>query len=83
LRVAAELGLSSAQSDLGVQYARGRGVERNDVEAYKSFTIAIKNGRQEAATNRKLLEKRMSDQNIAEGERQAAEFVPKKVSTQR
>jgi TonB family protein len=44
LRRAAEAGSGSAQVNLGVRYARGDGVERDDVEAFKWFSAAADQG---------------------------------------
>jgi TPR repeat protein len=44
LRVAAETELGDAQHDLGVLYARGRGVPKNAEEAAKLYLRAAKNG---------------------------------------
>jgi TonB family protein len=44
LRRAAEAGSGSAQVNLGVRYARGDGVEQDDVEAFKWFSAAADQG---------------------------------------
>ncbi len=44
LRVAADAELGDAQHDLGVLYARGKGVEKNQEEAAKLYIRAAKNG---------------------------------------
>src|SRR5207302_615105 len=73
----AEAGDGASQSELGAMYETGRGVSRDHVEAYKWFTIALKNKGENANVNRDLLVKRMTADQIAEGERRAAAFVPK------
>jgi len=73
----AETGDANAQVNLGVMYATGRGVSRDHAEAYKWFTIALKSKGENANVNRDLLVKRMTADQIAEGERRAAAFVPK------
>jgi TPR repeat protein len=49
-------------------YATGKGVLRDDIEAYKWFTLAIKNEGPNAVKNRDLLVKRMSREQINQGE---------------
>ena len=50
-RLAAELGLSSAQVNLGSIYAGGRGVSQNYLEAMKWFRLAAEQGNANAQNN--------------------------------
>ena len=47
-RIAAEQGIAGAQCRLGVLYAEGRGVERNDRESVRWFRLAASQGDAEA-----------------------------------
>lgn len=47
-RIAAEQGIAGAQCRLGVLYAEGRGVERNDRESIRWFRLAASQGDAEA-----------------------------------
>ena len=47
----AEEGNPDAQNNLGVFFAEGKGVERNEYEAFKWFKLAAEQGHQDAITN--------------------------------
>jgi hypothetical protein len=74
---AAEQGDEDAQYNLGVMYAEGQGVPRNDVAAYAWMNLAAAGGHKEAKVQRDRLETRMTRGEIAEAQRIAAEFRPK------
>jgi TPR repeat protein len=75
-RRAAEQGDARAQFELGGYYAIGQGVPQNDVEAYIWWSLSAANGNKGAALNRDDVAQHMSRDEIAEGQRQAAAFVP-------
>ena len=75
-RAAAEQGYGKAQSHLGRRLAKGEGVPRDDVEAYKWTALAAAQGVRAARDNLLALKARMSDEQIAEGERLKNDFKP-------
>lgn len=80
-RRSAEQGNGTAQNNLAVLYHAGRGVPVSYVDAYKWYNLAaaqetaqeIKN----ATEARQEIVKTMTREQIAEGQRLAAEFVPR------
>jgi TPR repeat protein len=72
---AAAQGHAKAQSNVGMMYFVGRGVLRDYVQAYKWISLAAAQGEESAIQARAKALKRMAPEEIAEGERQAAEFV--------
>jgi TPR repeat protein len=77
---AAEQGKVTAQYDLGINYSRGEGVPKNDIEAYKWFSIAAANGLDKSAKRRDSLAQSISREEIVEGQRRATAFVARKES---
>jgi TPR repeat protein len=75
-RAAAEQGYAKAQSHLGRRLAKGEGTQRDDVEAYKWTALAAEQGIKAARENLAVLKARMSDEQIAEGERLKSAFKP-------
>ena len=73
----AEQGFTQAQHNLGVLYANGRGVLRDDVEAYRWFSIAAAAGHPKAAGNRDLVARRLTPAQRADGDRLAREWGEK------
>ncbi len=73
-RKAAEQGNKDAPNNIGVMYLAGQGVPRDYVKAYMWFTIAGK-GDPEAASNKKFLAKRMSPEEVTQGEVLAREWL--------
>jgi hypothetical protein len=49
-------------------------VPQDAIEAYKWYTLALKNGEDFAGDSRSFLAKTMTPEQIAEGERRAAEW---------
>ncbi len=85
-RLAAEQGNANAQYSLGVMYANGEGVKRDYVLAYMWANLAAS---QKTGVDRKMseelrdsLEKKMTRQQIAEAQRLAREFKPKRSGSQ-
>lgn len=76
-RMAAEQGEASAQWNMGAMYAKGQGVPINDTLAYKWTALAMASGENGAKNNLTVIARRMTSQQIAEGQRLAAAFVPK------
>ena len=75
---AAEQGHANAQYDLGLMYSEGNGVPQDNVEAYKWFTLAAGNGVLMAKQFRKDITPKMTPAQIAEAQRLAREWKPKK-----
>lgn len=74
-REAAEQGFAKAQNNLAVLYAEGRGVPQDYVTSYIWFTLAAPAMADKNAANLKLLENRMTPEQIAEGKRRAEEWL--------
>lgn len=77
LTLAAEQGNSAAQAMLGSLYFLGEGVLKDDVAAYMWMNIAASLGNDEASTNRDLIAKEMTPNQVAEAQRLARECVSK------
>ena len=77
-RKAADQGEVNAQENLGVQYSKGEGVPQNDIEAYIWFSLAAAQGDIDATRDRDIVAERMSREEIVEGQRRAAAFIPHK-----
>jgi TPR repeat protein len=78
-RKAAQEGFPPAQHTLGICYTKGRGVVTNYVEAYKWLTLAAAKDTQnpdEIRVHLSMVERFLTPEQIAEGQRLAAEFVP-------
>ena len=77
-RKAAEQGEPAAQYNLGAAYFNGNGVPRNYIEAYKWDSLAASQGNEIGKGNLSLVEMRMTPEQVAEAQRLAAAFVPRK-----
>ncbi len=77
-RKAADQGQVNSQYNLGVQYSKGQGVPQNDIEAYIWLSLAAAQGDVDAPRVRDIVAERMSREEIVEGQRRAAAFVPQK-----
>jgi len=75
---AAEQGDAMSEYSLGRMYAEGLGVVADQVEAYKWLHLAAGHGILDADKARDHLRQTLSPDQIAEGRRRAAAFVPKK-----
>jgi S1-C subfamily serine protease len=74
---AANQGDAQAQYNLGYFYGEGEGVTQNELEAYIWSSLAAAQGDTKAEHNRDLAASRMSREEIIEGQRCAAAFVPR------
>lgn len=63
---AARQGYTKAQNHIGVRYARGEGIESNQVQALMWLTIAARDGHKLAGINRDALTQEMDASGIAE-----------------
>ena len=77
-RPLAEQGHAWAQFNLGVIYYNGRGVKRDYVIAHKWLNLAAAKGHKAAASLRDFFAKRLTPAQIAEAQRLAREWKPKK-----
>ncbi len=73
--IAAKQGYGLASAGLGRLYAEGLGLVQDFVEAYKWFNLGAAQGDKDAITERDRIVSRMTPEQIAEGQRRAAEFV--------
>jgi S1-C subfamily serine protease len=79
VRKAAEQNDARAQFNLGVSYTKGEGVPKDYVEGYKWVVLAAAQGIEGAKTAINILENEMSREQIAEGQKLARNFKPRKV----
>ena len=77
-RLAANQGLAQAQFNLGILYAKGQGVPQNYSRAYKWLTLAKAAGETSASRLLDLLMPRMTQDQVAEGQRLAEEWTAMK-----
>ena len=74
---AADQGLAKAQSNLGVMYEKGQGVQKDATIAYAWWNIATANGNATAKKNKGIGAKRMTANQIAEGQKLSKEMINK------
>ncbi len=77
-RHAAEQGHPNAQYNLGAMYAGGDGVEQDPARAYMWYSIASAHGNQQAADNRKQLEKSLSTEERAAAQQMTGACIDSK-----
>jgi hypothetical protein len=75
---AASQGHTAAQPSLGFKFANGVGMPQDYIEAYKWWNVAAAQGDKTALENRDLVAKRMTPEQIAEGQRRAVSFLPRR-----
>jgi hypothetical protein len=77
-RLAADQGDALAQAKLGLRYEEGEGVPQNYVLAHMWYTLATAQKLKIAADLRDDLAKKMTPAQIAEAQKLAREWKPKK-----
>ena len=77
-RLAADQGNANAQNDLAVMYTKGEGVPQDFVRAHMWFNLSAARGGQSSASNRDSIAKLMTPAQIAEAEKLAREWQPKR-----
>jgi len=77
-RKSASQGSAAGQLELGSAYLNGSGVVKDYVEAYKWLNLASAQGMVWARENLPVIERNMTPEQIAEGQRRAASFKPRK-----
>ena len=73
-RQAAEQGLASAQSNLGVMYANGEGVPEDDIQAYAWISIASAQGKENSKNAKEILTREMTRAEIAEAQKLSRKY---------
>ncbi len=76
--MAAEQGVAQAQYNLGVMYGDGEGVPQDYVQAHLWFNLAAAQGQEQAKKNRDIVAEKMTPAQIAEAQRLARDWKPKK-----
>jgi len=76
-RKAAEQGNAFAQCHLGLCYAMGNGVMKNNIEGYKWFLLSLAMGYDSAKQNVSVIERDLSPNQRAEGQRLATAWQAK------
>lgn len=79
-RRAAEQDYTEAQHNLGAMYASGQGVKRDYIQAYKWLDLCAAKGNAGCASQRDQLTRKLKPSQIAEAQRLATEFSPRKES---
>lgn len=79
-RRAAEQDYTEAQHNLGAMYGSGQGVKRDYVQAYKWLNICAAKGNAGCVAQRDLIAKKLKPGQVAEGQRLATDFTPRKES---
>jgi TPR repeat protein len=77
-KMAADQGVAGAQNNLGIMYVQGRGVGQDYALAHMWFDLAAGQGVDAAAKNRHQLTPLMNPAQIAEAQRLAREWKPRK-----
>jgi TPR repeat protein len=77
-RESAQRGYAKAQYNLGVMYEKGLGVSQDIAECFKWYHLAAQQNNAMAAHACQQAVVNMTEKELAEGQRRAAEFVPLK-----
>ena len=77
-KIKAEKGDAAAQFNLGVSYANGQGVPKDEAEAYKWYLLAGAQGDILARLKIPFIEGNITPAQRAEGQRLAREWKPRK-----
>lgn len=76
-RRAADQGHARAQANLGMHYASGWGVLEDWVEGYAWFSLAVFNGETKSASFKSTLSKKMTPEQITQGQQRSKELLRK------
>jgi len=77
-RLSADQGNASARYNLGVMYDEGQGVDQDYVLAHMWYNLAGSSGNKDSTKNKKLLEEKMTPQQIEKAQEMARNWKPKK-----
>ncbi len=69
---------AKAQLNLGALYSSGKGVKRDYVQAYKWFNVCAAKGDSKCVAKRDFVAKQLKASQLANAQRLAKEFTPKK-----
>jgi uncharacterized protein len=75
--ISANLSHKDAQNNLGAMYSKGEGTEQNFIEALKWFIISAKNGSEGGQKNIRIVEKRMTYEQISQAQKLANDWMRK------
>ena len=78
MRKAAEKGNAKAQNNLGGRYYNGDGVPQDKAKASMFFNLAAAKGHENGKDNSEQIKKRMTKEQIAEGQKLTREWVERK-----
>ena len=78
MRKAAEKGNAKAQNNLGGSYYNGDGVPQDKAKASMFFNLAAAKGHENGKDNSEQIKKRMTKEQIAEGQKLTREWVERK-----
>jgi len=76
-KLAAEHSHQDAQNNLGAMYSKGEGTDQDFVEALKWFIISSKNGSEGGQKNIRIVEKRMTYEQISQAQKLANDWMRK------
>ena len=76
-RRVADQGHVAAQAELGFLYRYGRGVEQNDIQAYKWLSISAREGHEQPQETKQRLEEEMTPVQVAEAQELARKWIEK------
>ena len=74
----AEQGVASVQSNLGAMHEEGKGVPQDYVSAHMWWNLSGSNGYKDAVTDRNIVEKKMTKQQIEKAQEMARNWKPTK-----
>src|SRR5688572_17827031 len=77
-QLAADQGYADAQSKIGAMYSIGQGVRQNYVTGHMWLDLAAAQGNEDARRNRDLVAAKMTPAQIAEAQKRAAEWQPRR-----
>ncbi len=77
-RPLAQQGDADAQFILGVMYSKGQGVSQDDVQAQMWLSLAAAQSKESYRKSRDILAERMTPAQLAEAQRLAREWTPKR-----
>jgi len=77
VKAKAEAGDAESEAELGLRYEQGKGVAKDQVEAYEWLLLAARQGDEDAKKNMTELETKLTPEQIAERQKRARDFIPR------
>ena len=77
-RKSAEQGDADGQAEMGLMYALGAGVPQDNVKAYMFYNLVAAKGFENIKARRNEIEEKMTQEQIAEGEKLTREWLARK-----